>query len=78
MKDVVEVCTLDVFQSSWVFAIELHCQFWCRDFGGRFPRIVFAAIPFPLDEILEFSLVPMTVEYFLHFSLCFFVDDYGQ
>ena len=58
--------------------MELCCEFWCEDFGGRLPRIVFVAIPFPLDEILEFSLVPMTVKYLLYFPLCFFVDDYGQ
>jgi len=52
MKDVVELHALDVSQSPQVFAMELRCQFWCGDFGGRFPRIVFMAIPFPLDEIL--------------------------
>jgi len=77
MKDVVELHTLDVFRSSWVFAMELHHQFWCRDFGGRFPRVVFTAIPFSLDEILESSLVPITVEYLLYFLLCFSVNDYG-
>ena len=61
-----------------MFAIELCCEFWCRDFGGRLPRIVFMAIPFLLDEILESSSVPMTVEYFLYFLLCFSIDDYGQ
>jgi len=60
-----------------VLAIELHCQFCCRDFGGGFTRIVFVAIPFSLDEILESSLVSMTVEYLLYFLLCFSVDDYG-
>jgi len=61
-----------------MFAIELHCQFWCRDFGDRFPRIVFTAIPFLLDKILESSLVPTTVKYLLYFLLCFSVDDYEQ
>jgi len=78
MKDIVELCISDVSRSPWVFAIELCCQFWCRDFGGRLPRIVFVAIPFPLDEILESSLVPTTVEYFLYFPLRFSIDDYGQ
>ena len=77
MKDIVELHTSDVSRSPRVFAIELHCQFWCEDFGGRLPRIVFVAIPFPLDEILESSPVPMTVEYLLYFLLCFSVDDYG-
>ena len=77
MKDIVELHTSDVSRSPRVFAIELHCQFWCEDFGGRLPRIVFVAIPFPLDEILESSLVPMTVEYLLYFLLHFSVDDYG-
>jgi len=60
-----------------VLAMELHYQFCCRDFGGEFTRIVFVAIPFSLDEILESSLVSMTVEYLLYFLLCFSVDDYG-
>ena len=78
MKDIVELRTLDVSRSPQVFAMELCCQFWCRDFRGRLPRIVFAAIPFPLDEILESSLVPTTVEYLLYFPLCFSINDYGQ
>jgi len=78
MKDIVELCTSDVSRSPWVFVIELCCQFWCRDFRGRLPRIVFVTIPFPLDKILESSPVPMTVEYLLYFLLCFSVDDYGQ
>jgi len=36
MKDIVELCTLDVSWSLWVFAMELCCQFWCEDFGGGF------------------------------------------
>jgi len=76
MKDIVELCTSDMSRSPWMFAMELRCEFWCRDFGGRLPRIVFMAIPFPLDEILESSPVPMTVKY-LYFPLHFSVDDYG-
>jgi len=78
MKDVVELCALDVSWSSGVFAMELCCEFWCRDFGGGLPGIVFTAISFPLNEILESSLVPTTVEYLLYFPLCFSVNDYGQ
>jgi len=58
--------------------MELHCEFWCRDFGGGLPGIVFATIFFPLNEILESFLEPTTVEYLLYFPLCFFVDNYGQ
>jgi len=36
------------------------------------------AIPFPLDEILESSSVPTTVEYLFYLPLYFFVDDYGR
>jgi len=61
-----------------VFAMELHCEFWCKDFGSRLPGVVFAAVSFPLDEVLESSLVPTTVEYFLHLPLCFSIDDYRQ
>ena len=78
MKDVVELCALDMSRSSRVFAMELRCEFWCRDFGGRPLGIVFTAISFPLNEILESSLVPTTVEYLLYFLLCFFINDYGQ
>jgi len=62
IKDVIKLCVLDVSWSSWVFAMELCCQFWCRDFRGRFLRIVFVAILFLLDEILESPPVP-TVKY---------------
>jgi len=78
VKDVVKLCVLDVSRSSWVFAIELRCEFWYRDFGSRLPGIVFIAISSPLDEILESSPVPMTVEYLLYFLLWFSVDDYGR
>ena len=78
MKNAVELRALDVSRSPGVFAMELHCQFWSGDFGGGLPGIVFATIPFLLDEILESSLVPMTVEYLLYFPLCFSIDDYGQ
>ena len=78
MKDIVELYILDVSWSSGVFAMELRCEFWCGDFRGKFPGIVFTAISFSLNEILESSLVPTTVEYLLYFPLCFSVDDYGQ
>ena len=78
IKNVVELCVPDVSQSPRVFAMELHCQFWSRDFGGGLPGIVFTAISFPLDKVLEFSPVPMTVEYLFYFLLRFSVDDYGQ
>jgi len=77
MKNVVELHALDVSRSPRVFVIELRCQFWSRDFGGGLPGIVFAAISFSLDEVLESSPVPMTVKYLFYFSLCFFVNDYG-
>jgi len=58
--------------------MELHCEFWCGDFGSGLPGIVFAAVSFSLNEILESSPVPMAVEYLLYFPLCFSVNDYGQ
>jgi len=61
-----------------MFVIELYCEFWYGDFGGRLPGIVFIAISFSLNEILESSLVPTTIKYLLYFPLCFSVDDYGQ
>jgi len=78
VKDVVEFHTSDMSWSSRVFAIELCCKFWCGDFGSRLPGSVFTAVSFPLDKVLESSPVPTTVEYFLHFLLCFSVDDYGR
>ena len=39
---------------------------------------VFAAVSLSLNEILESSPVPTTIEYFLYFSLHFSVDDYGR
>jgi len=78
MKDVVELCASDVSWSSGMFAMELCCEFWYRDFGGRLPGIVFTTISFLLNKILESSPVPTTVKYLLYFPLCFSIDDYGQ
>ena len=78
MKNIVELCVSDVSQSSGVFAMELCCEFWCRDFGSGLPGIVFVAISLLLNEVLESSPVPTTVEYFLYFPLHFSVDDYRQ
>jgi len=78
MKNVVELHALDMSQSSGVFAMELRCEFWCGNFRSGLPGIVFLAISLPLNEILESSPVPTTVEYLFYFPLCFSVDDYGQ
>ena len=78
MKNIVELYASDVSQSPRVFAMELCCEFWSRDFGGGLPGIVFVAISFLLDEVLESSPVPMTVEYLFYFPLHFSVNDYGQ
>jgi len=78
VKDIVELCASDMSQSSRVFAMELCCEFWYGDFGSGLPGIVFVAVFFPLNEVLESSLVPTTVEYFLYFSLRFSIDNYGQ
>jgi len=77
VKDVVELCMSDVSRSSRVFAMELCCEFWYGDFGSGLLGIVFAAVSFPLNEVLESSPVPMTIEYFLYFLLRFSVNDYG-
>ena len=78
VKNVVELHTLDVSQGTRVFVMEFRCQFQSEDFGGGLPGIVFAAISFSLNEVLESSPVPTTVEYLFHFPLHFSVDDYGQ
>ena len=78
MKNVVELYASDVSRSPRVFAMELHCEFRSRDFRGGLPGIVFTAISLPLDEVLESSPVPMTVEYLFYFPLQFSVDDYGR
>jgi len=78
VKNVVELCMPDVSQSTRVFAVEFRCQFQSEDFRGGLPGIVFAAVFFLLNEILESSLVPTTVKYLLHFSLHFSIDDYGR
>ena len=73
IKNVVELCVLDVSRSSGVFVMELCCEFWCKDFESGLPGVVFMVVSFPLDEVLELSLVPTTVEYFLHLPLRFSV-----
>jgi len=65
MKNVVELRASDISQSSRVFAMELCCEFWCGDSRSRLPGIVFVAISLPLNEVLESSPVPTTVEYFV-------------
>jgi len=77
MKNVVKLCVSDVSWSSRVFAMELHCEFWCRNFRSGLLGIVFIAISLLLNEVLESSPMPMTVEYFLYFPLRFSIDDYG-
>jgi len=77
MRNVVELHMLDISWSSWVFAMEFYHQFWCGNFRGRFPRVVFMAIFFSLDKILESSLVPMTVKYLFYLPLHFSIDNYG-
>ena len=78
VKNVVEFRMLDVSRGTRVFVVEFRCQFWSEDFGGGLPGIVFTAISFPLNEVLESSPVPTTVEYLFHFPLRFSVDDYGR
>jgi len=78
MKNVVKLHVLDMSRNSGVFAIELCCEFWCGNFRSRLPGIVFAAVSLPLNEVLESSLVPTTVEYFLYFPLRFSVNDYRR
>jgi len=77
MKNVVKLCTSDVSWSPRVFAMELCCEFWCGDFGSGLPRVVFMAVSLPLNEILESSSMPATVEYLLYFPFRFSIDDYG-
>jgi len=78
MKNVVELRASDVSWSPRVFVMELRCEFWSGDFGGRLLGIVFTAISLLLDEVLESSPVPTTVEYLFYFPLWFSVNDYGQ
>jgi len=78
MKNVVELRVSDVSRSPRVFAMELRCEFRSGDFGGGLPGIVFTAISLPLDEVLESSPVPTTVEYLFYFPLRFSIDDYGR
>jgi len=78
VEDAVKLRASDVSWSSWVFAVELCCEFWHRDFGSELPGVVFTAISFPLDEVLESSPMPTAVKYLLYFPLQFSVNDYGQ
>ena len=77
VKNVVELRTPDVSRSTRVFVVEFRSQFRSEDFGGELLEIVFAAISFLLNEVLESSPVPTTVKYLFCFPLCFSVDDYG-
>ena len=77
VKNVVELRMPDMSRGTRVFVVEFRYQFWSEDFGGGLPGIVFVAISFSLNEVLESSPVPTTVKYLFHFPLCFSVDDYG-
>lgn len=46
-------------------------------FSG-FPRVVFLAVPFPFDQVLEFAMVDACIEDFLDFILFFLIDDYRR
>jgi len=78
VKDAVELRAPDMSWSSWVFAVELRCEFWYGDFGSGLPGVVFTAVFFSLDEVLESSPIPTAVEYLLYFPLRFSVNDYGR
>ena len=78
VKDVVELCMLDMSWSPRVFVMEFCCEFWCGDFAGGLLGIVFTAISFSLNEILESSPVPATVKYLLYFPFHFSINDYRQ
>jgi len=78
VEDAVKLHALDLSRSSWVFAVELRCEFWHRDFGSGLLGVVFTAVSFPLDKVLESSPMPMAVEYLLYFPLRFSINDYGQ
>jgi len=69
VKDAVKLHALDVSRSSWVFVVELRCEFWYGDFGSGLPGVVFTAVSFLLNEILKSSLMPTAIEYLLYFLL---------
>jgi len=62
---------------SWVLSIVLHNKVQCLDIGGHLPRVMFFAKTLPLNQELESSLVPVTIQYLFYFPLWFSVDDNG-
>jgi len=78
IKDVVKLYIPDISQSSRMFAVELCYQFWSGDFESRLLEIVFVAISFLLDKVLESSPVLVTVKYLFYFPLCFSINDNRQ
>jgi len=78
MKNVIELRMSDVSRSSGMFAMELCCEFWCRNFRSGLPGIVFVAVSLLLNKVLESSPMPTTVKYFLYFPLRFSINDYGR
>ena len=46
-----------------VVVLELHCEFWCKDFRSRLPGVVFAAVSFPLDEFHYKGAEPLMREF---------------
>ena len=73
----VKVCPADVSWGGWVLPIVLYDKVRCFDIGGCLPRVVFSAKTLPLDQKLEPSPVPATIQYLFYFPLFFSINDNG-
>jgi len=71
----VEVHLADVSWGGWVLSVIFRDEVWSLDIGGRLPRVVLSAEPFPLNQELEPSPVPATIQHLFHLPFRFSVDD---
>jgi len=65
----IEVCLVNMSWSSWVLSIVLCDKVQYLDVGGHLLRVVFSAKTLPLNQELEPSPVPATIQYLFHFPL---------
>jgi len=56
--------------------IEVYHKVGYGNFRDRLPGVVFMAISFLFDEVLELSLIPVAIEDLFHFPLLFSINEY--
>ena len=77
-KNCIKLSLADISRSFWVSTIEVCHKVRCRNFRGGLLEVIFMTISLLLDEVLELSLMLVTVEDLFHFPLLFSINEYRQ